>query len=92
MKLSPPGGEEALDLIRRNGHGIDLVVLDMIMPGMGGGKVFDRIRALRPQLPVLLSSGYAFNAEAEKIINRGCKASSGNPSISRCCPARFENL
>jgi two-component system cell cycle sensor histidine kinase/response regulator CckA len=65
-------GYEAINIIRHNGYGIDLVLLDMIMPAMGGGKVFDQIRKLRPDLPVILSSGYSMNCQAEKIMNKGC--------------------
>ena len=65
-------GKEAVELIHRKRYGIDLVILDMIMPGMDGGKTFDYIREKCPQIPVLLSSGYAMNGQAEKIMNRGC--------------------
>ena len=65
-------GKEAVEVIHRRGYGIDLVILDMIMPEMDGGKTFDRIRDICPQMPVMLSSGYAMNGQAEKIMNRGC--------------------
>ena len=54
------------------GNELDLVILDMIMPGMDGGKTFDRIREIQPKLPVMLSSGYAINGQAEEIMRRGC--------------------
>jgi PAS domain S-box-containing protein len=65
-------GEEAADVVLSMGSGIDLVILDMIMPGMDGGKTFDRIREIHPQMPVLLSSGYAVNGQASEILRRGC--------------------
>jgi CheY-like chemotaxis protein len=66
------GGGEAIDALVEKGDTIDLVILDMIMPGMDGGRTFDRIRKLRPRLPVLLSSGYAINGQAIDIMQRGC--------------------
>jgi CheY-like chemotaxis protein len=42
------------------------------MPGMDGGKTFDRIREIRPSIPVMLSSGYSINGLATKILNKGC--------------------
>jgi two-component system cell cycle sensor histidine kinase/response regulator CckA len=66
------GGEEALDAVRRRKEAIDLVILDMIMPGMDGGKTFDRLRAISPGMPVILSSGYALNGKAADIMQRGC--------------------
>ena len=71
--LTARSGREALDLYRQQGGRIDLVVLDMIMPGMGGGETFDRMRAADETVRVLLSSGYSINGQAEAIINRGCR-------------------
>ena len=65
-------GEEAVAAVNRMGSEIDLVILDMIMPGLDGGRTFDRIREICPQMPVMLSSGYAIKGQAETIMNRGC--------------------
>lgn len=65
-------GKEAVEVVRRMGLGIDLVILDMVMPGMDGGKTFDRIREICPEMPVMLSSGYAMSSQAEQIMSRGC--------------------
>ncbi len=70
--LTAIGGEAALALLKNNEVVLDLVILDLIMPGMDGGRVYDGIRQLRPSLPVMLSSGYAINGHAEDIMNRGC--------------------
>lgn len=66
-------GEEALQTISEMGSRIDLVILDMVMPGMDGSACFDHIRRIMPELPVILSSGYAINGHAEKIMRMGCK-------------------
>jgi two-component system cell cycle sensor histidine kinase/response regulator CckA len=66
------GGEEALEVFKKNRERIDIVILDMIMPGMGGGKVFDSLRALHPGVKVVLSSGYSIDGEASQIMARGC--------------------
>jgi len=65
-------GEEAISLFEEKNEDIDLVLLDMIMPGRGGGEVFDAIRAVDPEAKVLLSSGYSEDGEAKKILDRGC--------------------
>jgi len=65
-------GEEALDIVRHNGSTIDLIILDMIMPGMDGGKAFARIHDLYPDIPVILSSGYTLSGQAGDIIDKGC--------------------
>ena len=65
-------GEQAVDAFLRKADEIDLVVLDLIMPGMDGGKVFDRIREIKPAVPVILSSGYTFSGKVTEIMQRGC--------------------
>ena len=70
--ITAKSGEEALEVVHRIGAGIDLVILDMIMPGMDGGRTFDGIRETCPKLPIMLASGYAINGQAQKIMNRGC--------------------
>jgi CheY-like chemotaxis protein len=39
---------------------------------MDGSKIFDHIRDIQSEIPVLLSSGYALNAQAENIMSKGC--------------------
>lgn len=70
--LVAAGGAEALAVYRNHGGRIDLVILDMIMPGMGGGQTFDQLKTIRSDAKVLLSSGYSINGRAETIIRRGC--------------------
>jgi len=66
-------GDEALALYAQHRAKVDLVILDMIMPGLGGGAVFDRLRAANPKAAVLLSSGYSLNGQALEIMKRGCR-------------------
>ena len=44
----------------------DLILLDVIMPGMDGSETFDRIRSISPETKVLLSSGYALDGQADR--------------------------
>jgi PAS domain S-box-containing protein len=66
-------GAEAIDIFSKNRHSIDLVLLDMVMPRMGGGEVYDQLKAISPDVKVLLSSGYSIDGEASKIMARGCR-------------------
>ena len=65
-------GDEAINIFSSNKEKIDLVIMDMIMPGMGGGETFDRLREIDPGIKVLLSSGYSIDGQATKILRRGC--------------------
>jgi PAS domain S-box-containing protein len=71
--LEANGGAEAVDVYKDNQEKIDMVILDMIMPGMGGGEVYDRMRSLNPDVRVLLSSGYSIDGQATEILKRGCE-------------------
>lgn len=65
-------GQEAMSIYMVKKGQIDLVILDMIMPGMGGSATFDALRGLNPELKIILSSGYSADGEARKILDRGC--------------------
>jgi len=70
--LTATSGKEAIDIYEKNKQEIGIVILDMIMPGMGGGDTYDRLKELNPDIKVLLSSGYSINGQATKILERGC--------------------
>ena len=57
--LTADGGPEAIRIFAERGDSIDLVLLDMTMPGMDGRETLVELRAIRPDVPVLLSSGYS---------------------------------
>jgi two-component system cell cycle sensor histidine kinase/response regulator CckA len=70
--LTASSGKEAVEIFRENQHTVDVVILDMIMPGMGGSETYDRLQQINPGVKVLLSSGYSLDGEAQKILSRGC--------------------
>jgi CheY-like chemotaxis protein len=65
-------GKEAIGIYAKAVDTIDLIILDMIMPQMGGGETFDRIKKINPDVKVLLSSGYSMDGRASDILKRGC--------------------
>ena len=65
-------GLEALEIYKKNKDQIDIVILDMIMPEMNGGEVYDNIKKINPDVKVLLSSGYSIDGQATEILKRGC--------------------
>lgn len=70
--LCARNGKEAIAHYEKNQSKIDIVVLDMIMPEMGGGETYDRLKAINPDVKVILSSGYSMNGQAAEILKRGC--------------------
>ena len=71
--LTAREGREAIELYKKHRETVDLVLLDIIMPNMKGGEVFDRLKEINPDIKVLLSSGYSIDGEATKILERGGK-------------------
>jgi len=65
-------GADALEIYQKNKDIIDVTILDMVMPKMNGGAIYDRIKLVNPRAKVLLSSGYSLNGQATEILSRGC--------------------
>lgn len=59
--VTATSGEEALDRFGRHRESIGCVVLDLTMPGMDGQTTFKRLRALSPELPIIIASGLAMD-------------------------------
>lgn len=70
--LAAQSGRDAIAIFDQARDDIDMVILDMIMPDLGGGAVFDHIKAGKPDIKVLLSTGYSLTGQAEAILARGC--------------------
>jgi PAS domain S-box-containing protein len=70
--LTAGNGKEAVEVYKKKWDKIDLVLMDMVMPNMGGGEAYDRMKEIDPRVKVLLSSGYSLDGEAKKILARGC--------------------
>jgi two-component system cell cycle sensor histidine kinase/response regulator CckA len=69
--LSERDGAEAIETFRRNSKVISGVVLDSTMPGLSGTEVFDAIRKIDPEVPILLVSGYSLERSSEELLERG---------------------
>jgi PAS domain S-box-containing protein len=70
--LAADNGKEGIEVYTQNMDAIALVILDMVMPDVNGGEVYDRIKAINPEVKVLLSSGYSVDGQASEILKRGC--------------------
>jgi CheY-like chemotaxis protein len=57
--LTAATGEDALSVAREQGPGMDVLVTDVVMPGMSGVELAERLRASVPALPVVFLTGYA---------------------------------
>lgn len=71
--LTAGDGVEALDVFAHEAEAIDVVVLDLIMPRMDGRQTYLAMRRLRPDVAVLLTTGFALNDEAQAVLDLGVR-------------------
>jgi PAS domain S-box-containing protein len=71
--ITAASGQEAISAYSENRDLIDLLIIDMIMPHMNGGELFDRLKTINPNVRVLLCSGYSIDGQAREILDRGCE-------------------
>ena len=69
--ITAENGEEGVERDRERWREIDLVILDMIMPKMGGRDCFRKIREINPQVRVILSTGYSLEGAVQEILREG---------------------
>src|SRR5512146_1552578 len=69
--LKASAGEEAVNLYQQKSQEIVAVILDIVMPGMDGREVFRRIRAINPEVKVVVSSGYSHDRDADELLEQG---------------------
>ena len=65
-------GRDGLSLCRENGD-FDLVILDMMMPDMGGRECLAGLRALDPDLKVLILTGFTADGSAQELLKEGAR-------------------
>ncbi len=69
--LTARDGQEAVDTFREHAPSIDAVLLDLTMPQLNGEEVFCELHRLRPEVPVLLASGYSEADVSDRLVSRG---------------------
>jgi PAS domain S-box-containing protein len=67
-------GEEAVRLFGQYGESIGLAILDIVMPRMGGKETFKRLKAVDPDLKVIVSSGFSRHGQAQDLLEMGADA------------------
>ncbi len=66
-------GREALEVHEMWKEDIDLIMLDMIMPGMGGAETFRELKKRDPRVSVIIISGYSLPDEVCRLLEEGCR-------------------
>jgi CheY-like chemotaxis protein len=78
--LTALDGQAGIDIFSR--EPVDAVVLDFSMPGMSGGEVAERLRQIKPHVPILMLSAYtSLPPEVDKIVNLSMTKGEGAPAL-----------
>jgi len=83
--LTATNGKEALDLFEKERRQLSLVILDLIMPAMGGKECLKELLKIDPQAKVLIASGFSADASTDETLGLGAKG-----FVSK--PFRFKEL
>jgi two-component system, cell cycle sensor histidine kinase and response regulator CckA len=80
-------GEEGIRVYKKNHPDVQLVILDIEMPGMSGDQVYDQLKTISPDLKILLTSGYAKSYLEAKYFKRKL-----DPAMFMSKPFQFKQL
>ncbi len=81
VTLRAYNGEEAVDLVKKHQQ-ITLILMDIKMPVMDGLEATKLIKKIRPELPIIAQSAYAFNEDIEKAREAGCDEHLSKPILA----------
>ena len=70
--VTADSGERAIDIFKEMADTIDVVVLDMIMPGLSGKDTYRQLKQIKPDVRVLIASGYSIDVQEGDILGDGC--------------------
>jgi len=94
--MSADCGEEALELFRAHAGLFDMVITDMNMPGINGDQLTRELLAIRPDLPVLLCTGYSESMCASRARALGAAAFRLKPmpiaEMARCIRSLIDQV
>jgi signal transduction histidine kinase/CheY-like chemotaxis protein len=80
--VTAENGVEAIRVAREYGEAIDIIILDLRMPVLGGTDAFDSLVTACPRAKVIVSSGYEMDAEARHLLEQGAAAFLNKPFTS----------
>jgi len=77
--LMASDGESALEIYSQKKEEINLVILDIIMPGIGGRRCLEKLLKMNPRVKVIIASGYSINGPTKEVLEAGAKGFISKP-------------
>ena len=66
--IGAENGRKAIELYRENLEAVDIVILDLVMPDLGGAEAVHAIREMNPNVKIMLSSGFGRDGKTNEIM------------------------
>ena len=85
-------GNEAIERYQEHRRDIDLVILDLMLPDMGGEEVYDKLKKINSGVTVLLSSGYNIEDRATDILSCGCNGFIQKPFLLKRLSSKIREI
>ncbi|MCX5757339.1 MAG: response regulator, partial [Candidatus Hydrogenedentes bacterium] len=85
-------GREAIELLRQHANEVVAILLDLTMPVMSGDEAFGHLRAIRPDVPIILSSGYSEDDAVKRLEGCGPSAFIQKPYVLLELTAKFYHV
>ena len=77
--ITAASGDEALRIFAERPGGIDLVIMDLGMPGMGGEACFREMRKIKSDTRAIIASGYSLGGQVQDLLDAGARAFMAKP-------------
>ncbi len=77
--ITATDGENGLEIYRKQLQRIDLVILDLVIPGMGGKRCYEEILKINPRAKILIVSGYSADGPGKEALEAGARGFVGKP-------------
>jgi two-component system cell cycle sensor histidine kinase/response regulator CckA len=90
--VTADSGETALEIYRKLAGAVDVIVLDMVLPGMSGKEIYRRLKAVNPEIRVLLASGYSVGGQEKEILEDGCNGFIQKPFRMEALSMKIQEL
>ncbi len=90
--LEARDGQTAIEIFEKNKDIVNVVILDMRMPGMNGATVYDYLKKIKPDVKVLLFSGYFENKHTRSILENNNTDLIQKPVRLKHLSAKLENI
>ena len=89
--IAVESGKKAVEAFQEKNDSIDLVILDLVMPDLGGAEVVDAIKGINPDIKIMLSSGYGRDADTADLM-QSCQAFIQKPFSMKDLTAALEDI